>query len=192
MYANSVNNTAGRIMPPAPPASKAQSSAPNLSLNARNYLAYLESKFSDVNFFVGSAKYSSGIRDFDSDAVYNCFLCPSLIEEMANCTETAAKYEQVIWEMRAHIDNLHYGLKETGLGEYVASYAIEINDDGSVDYVLMLKDSTRGLHGGGEDASPKILKAKSVDELFKQFNSLRELKGSDRASGGGNYDIAEF
>jgi hypothetical protein len=190
MYTNSVN--ANRV---APPVQKAQSSAanpPNLSLNARNYLAYLESKFSDVSFFVGSAKYSSGIRDFDSDAVYNCFLCPELIEEMANCTETAAKYEQVIWEMRAHMDNLHYGLKESGLGEYVASYAIEINDDGSVDYVLMLKDSTRGLHSGDEDSSPKILKAKSVDELFKQFNSLRELKGSSRASGGGNYDIAEF
>ncbi|MCL2697090.1 MAG: DUF6033 family protein [Oscillospiraceae bacterium] len=155
---------------------KTQSHAPKLSLNAQNYLAYLESKFSDVNFYVGSAKFSSGIRDYNFDAVYNCFLCPELIEEMASDADVAAEYERIIWEMRAQMDNLHYGIQENGLGEYVASYAVEINDDGSVDYVIMLRDSIKGLNGNKDSEKesnlPKTIKAKSVNELFKTFNTL--------------------
>jgi hypothetical protein len=174
-----INSVINSVINKAPAMQNVQK-APKLSINAQNYLAYLESKFTDVTFFVGSARYSSGIRDFDSDAVYNCFLCPDLIERMANDPETAAKYEQIIWEMRAQMDNLHYGLKESGLGEYVATYAVEINDDGSVDYVVMLKDSTRGLHGKEDEnksALPKTIKAKSVDELFKVINNITGKSG---------------
>jgi hypothetical protein len=157
-----------------------------LSLNARNYLDYLESKFVDVNFIVGSARDSSAFR---SDTVYNCFLCPTLLEEMANCTDTAAKYERVIWEMRAQIDDIHYGKEKHPFGEYIAGYAVEINDDGSVDYVLMLKDSIRGLHDKDEETNlPKTIKAKSADELFKTLDSLFEFKRTR----GGNFDVANF
>jgi len=176
-----------RVITQSSPISGRFDKSSQLSLNAQNYLAYLESKFVDVNFIVGSSRDSSAFR---SDTVYNCFLCPTLLEEMADCTDTAAKYERIIFEMRAQIDDIHHGLEKNGLGKYIAGFAVEINDDGSVDYVLMLEDSTRGLHekDGEEKSLPKTIKAKSADELFKTLNALFEFRDNRRK----NYDVAEF
>jgi len=166
-----------------------QSKTVNLSLDARNYLAYLESRFTDVNFYVGGVRQSSGIRDFDSDAVYNCFICPDLLEEMAVNRDVAEKIERVIMEMRAQIDDVHYGLKEKGLEKHVINYAVEINEDGSVDYVLMLNDSIKGLHDKDDEESTNVLKAKSAKELLELLDGRIANMAAKTAK---NYDIVDF
>ncbi|MCL1822593.1 MAG: DUF6033 family protein [Oscillospiraceae bacterium] len=157
-----------------------------LSTATKNYLAYLRDKFGDVNFVVGSAKDGAS----GGGKKYNCFIHEDLLEQMANDPETAAKYEKIIFEARAQVDELKEKVDESGLGKLVKSYGIEVDADGKVNYIVMLNDSIKGMYDKKPENSsgdkknvdksaeangvPKSIKAGSIEELLEKLKEIAE------------------
>ena len=180
-------NNAPNIMKTEKPG---QAKKTGLSETAQAYLKNLQEKFGNVNFVVGdfsdkdTANYQGG-----AGKQYNCFISEDLIEQMAADESVAEKYEGIISDSMEKVDELKQTVEDKGLSGYVKGYGVKVNNDGSVDYIVMLKNGLQGINkklneelaakkadnAGKTDKSqgpPKSLVAGTIGELLKRLEEI--------------------
>ncbi|MCL2077271.1 MAG: DUF6033 family protein [Oscillospiraceae bacterium] len=162
-----------------------------LSEKAQAYLSNLQEKFGNINFVIGdfsdkdTANYKGGGKE------YNCFISADLLERMAADESVAEKYEGIISDSVLKVDELKQTIEDKGLAKYIKSYGVKVNNDGTVDYILTLSDSLKGMYekkaaeksenkkidkGYKSGDSPKTLTAGSIEELLAKLEEIISAK----------------
>jgi len=179
---------------------KTQSTQPALSIEKNDqtqslwnektqaYLTKLSEKFGNVNFVIGDPD-DPALPKGSNGKQYNCYISLELLAQMAEDEAIAEKYEGVISNAIEKVDELKQKVVEKGLDKHVQSYGVKVNSDGSVDYIVMLKDSLKKSENSVDkkeadvkrhDKSHKYvpypevnkLTASSLEELLQRLEDL--------------------
>ncbi|MCL2637950.1 MAG: DUF6033 family protein [Oscillospiraceae bacterium] len=165
--------------------SNANANTQGLSERALAYLETLKEKFTDMNFVVTRGEKQNGATCPSKS--YNCFIDADLLEQMANCEETAAKYEGVIKDAVVQVDDLKAQVEAKGMGHLVANYGIKLNEDGTWSFSAILKDSIWDKIGNNSDSKSKNIlsgtKEGLLEELEKIRKQLAEAKEAEKVEG---------
>jgi hypothetical protein len=106
---------------------------------------------------------------------FNCFIDADLLERMAACETTAAKYEGVIEEARTQVDDLKAQAESKGLGHLVSAFGIKLNADGTWSFSAILKDSIWDKIGEKSDSPRRNgILADSKEGLLAELQRIRE------------------
>ncbi|MDR2559489.1 MAG: DUF6033 family protein [Oscillospiraceae bacterium] len=145
-----------------------------LSERALAYLETLKEKFGDMNFVVTRGEQHGGAAGGCPDKSYNCFIDADLLEKMAACEETAAKYEGVIKDAVVQVDDLKAQAEAKGLGHLVSNFGIKLEADGTWSFSAILRDSIWDKIGNKTDSSNKNILSSSKEGILGELERIRE------------------
>jgi hypothetical protein len=152
-----------------------------LSEKALAYLETLRDKFGDMNFIVTRGESHGSKAGGCPSKAYNCFIDADLLERMASCEETAAKYEGVIKNAMVEVDDLKEQIDAKGLGHLIGNIGIKLNADGTWSFSAILKDSIWDAIGGKESGfKNKNIFSDSKEGLLAELERIREAAEAAR------------
>jgi hypothetical protein len=148
-----------------------------LSQAAQNLLDDLRKKFGNVYFMVGDfANDKEANRQLSrGKGEINCIITPDLLEKMASCEETRAKYEDLIEQSVGGLKEMKESIGEEK-ADLIKNYGISVNSNGDVSYYVMLRDGLQGLNDGS-----RIVRANSIEELMKRLDEIDEERRVEKA-----------
>jgi len=148
-----------------------------LSAAAQSLLDDLKKKFGNVYFIVENFSSDGEAQRHLSrgKGEINCIITPDLLEKMANCDETRAKYEGLIEESIGGLAEMKETIGEEK-ADMIKSYGISVDSDGNVNYSVLLNDSLKGLNDGS-----RVVKANSIEELMKKLDEIDEERRAEAA-----------
>jgi len=141
------------------------------------YLKKLTEKYGNVNFVIGDPNDPNVPKDTGGKQ-YNCYISLDLLAQMAADDKVAEKYEGIIDDALKQVDDLKQQVEDKGLQKFVKNYSVKVNSDGTVDYMVALKGSLKGLHDRCKNCKdkPKTLKADNIGSLVKALEDYSKGK----------------
>lgn len=147
----------------------------SLSPQAEAYLKELKKKYSNMDFSVASYDTEEEAQEYlsnrNSSKEYNVLIDPEMLEKMAKDSKVAAKYEGILSNAGAEIDNMKEQLGEDA--DKVKSFSISVDKDGVVSYFAEMEKTTAK---NNEERNQSIDKAKESKKKEAQKTETKQLK----------------
>jgi hypothetical protein len=156
---------------------------PTLSEAGAKYYEELKSKFSDMEFVLVSQdkvdQAETLAAQFANPNKTIVLIDEDKVEKMAEDKDYRAKYEGIIQNSGAKLDELAASLEKSGLSGNVLGYGMQVKDDGTTSYFAVLKDSSKAQKARIEKKAAESKEAKKVAD--KKAEKNRQKKRAEEA-----------
>lgn len=156
---------------------------PSLSEEGAKYYEELKSKFKDMDFvLVSQDKVDQAemlASQFANPNKTIVLVDEEKIEKMATDKDYRAKYEGIIQNAGAKLDELAASLEKSGMSGNVQGYGMKVNDDGTTSYFAVLKDSAKAQKERIEKKAAQSKEAKKAAE--KKAEKAQQKKKLEEA-----------
>jgi len=148
-----------------------------LSSAAQSLLDDLKKKFGNVYFMVADFSNDGEAQRHlrQGKGEVNCVITPDLLEKMANCDETRAKYEGLIADSIGGLEEMKESVGEEK-ADMIKSYNISVDSNGEISYSVLLREGLQGLNEGS-----RTVKANSIEELMKKLDEIDEKRREEES-----------